>query len=630
VRGPVAALVLLAAAGTAAAGDPEHPLFTSGEEEWMELRGRIEAGVRDVRGKEGRYEQDVNLDGGFRLLDAELTGTSLQDGLWADEFSMHLRGLGDPNRLAGFRVRADGAYDLRFHADRLEYIYRATADAHPWDSTRDSVGASLSLHLGPGTVLRVTEERLRRTGDARLEMRYRDDQYFPAAAVLAYEGRFHSAGLDGSRGDFRWGGTVSWSHADDDSVRVLEAPASNAGDTGRYRNLSDIDRRAVVGRAGLKLLDRKVDLSVTGGYHAGETDSRVRGAEAVTPLALPGTAYTDLRATTEANARGWFGRGEVLVLPHGDWEVLGRYEARSDRVLGGADILLRDLPPPSVPAGPYTPLPESSRTEADLTRTGLEVRWRASKAWRFRAGGEQVRERIVFRENELYGAFLERVEAWNPVTVAATAGADWTPVEGFDASLLARGTRARRAATALSADEGRTLTARLRARGTAGWHATAFARVKQRNEDSTDSSSLYDAYGWSGGHAGEGHFVELTLSRRDLSTSSDTYFVVDASSPTGTTRTPHRVSHDESVTQASLDFSKDVAGPLRAFGSLRWADGTGDARYAQSDLSLGLGWRLSRSAELKAEGRRVAYAEGDRSVDDYEARILTVSVAYEF
>ncbi len=615
--------LLLLAAGAAAA--EEHPLFSSGEEDWMELRGGFEAGVRAVTGKEGRYEQDVNLDGGFRLLSAEIAGTSLQEGLWADAFSLSVVGLGDPNRLMDFRLRAEDSFDLRVHADRQEYIYRATADPNPWDTTRDATGMSLSVNLAKSLVLRFSTDRLRREGDGDVEMKYRDDQPFPAAAVLDYEGNFRSAGFDGTSGALRFGGTFSWGRSEDDSMRTLEAPAPNAGDTGRYRNVSDVSTESAVGRAGWKSARGTVDVSVSGGYHAAETDSVVRGTEAVTPSTGVGVGYTDLRAVTEANARGWFGRAEVLVLPHADWEILGRYEDRTDAVVGSADTRVRDVPPPQPPGGPYLAVPESTRSDADLNRVGAEARWRASRAWRFRAGAEQVRERITSDQED---RFSVESREWSPTTVAATAGADWSPSDRFDASLLGRGARARDAATALSLDEGNSLSLRLRARRPDGWHATAFARVKQRSEDSADAFSRYDNYGYSMGHAADDRSLEFTISRQDLRTSADTRFVVDASSnPAGS---PHRLRYSESVTAFTVGLSQEVWGPLRAFGSLRWADGDGDSPYVQSDLSLGVGWRFVPEAELRVEGRRVAYLEDGRSVDDYAAKILTVSVAYEF
>ena len=617
----LAALALLLLAGEADRAVP-----AAGEGDWMEMRGGFEAGVRAVTGKEGRYEQDVNLDGGFRLLAAHLEGTSEDRGAAVDAFSASIVGLGDPNRRFDFRIRADDSFDFRVFSDRLEYIYRATADPHPWDTTRDLTGASLSLDLAKNLVLRLSNDRLHREGSGDVAMRYGlDDQDLPVAAVLDYEGWTRTASLDGTAGAFRFGGTLGWGRAEDDSVRTLVVPASAPGDTGRYRVLSSVNTGSAVARAGWKAPGGAVDLSLSGGYHEAETDSSVRTMEAITPVGLGNQGFTDWKATTEANARGWFGRAELLLLPHRDWEVLGRYEDRSNSVVGTADNWKRDVPPGFPPGGPYNSQPEFTRSDADLARIGVEGRWRASRPWRFRAGAEQVRERITSLEVD---SLAVRDRSWSPTTVAATAGADWTPNGRFDASLLARGARARDAATALSLDEGNSLSFRMRARRPDGWHATAFARLKRRTEDSADAFSTYDSYGYSMGHAGEGRSLDFTISREDLTTAADTAYIVDAT--VNPARSFHRVRYDESVTAFTIDMSQQVKGPLRAYGSLRWADGNGDNPYVQSDLSVGLGWRLSEVAELRAEGRRVAYLENDRSVDDYAAEILTLSVACEF
>ena len=68
-------------------------------------------------------------------------------------------------------------------------------------------------------------------------------------------------------------------------------------------------------------------------------------------------------------------------------------------------------------------------------------------------------------------------------------------------------------------------------------------------------------------------------------------------------RGPWTAEYDESVLAATLDFSQEISGPLRAFGRARWADGTGDLPYEQVDAALGLGWRFVPSTELRAEAR---------------------------
>ncbi len=593
----------------------DHPLFSSGNEDWMELRGDLEAGWRSVSGKEGRYAQDVNLDGGLRLLAADLEGSALERGLLADAFSLNLRGIGDPDRLASFSIRSDEAYDLRVHSDRQEYAFRSTGDPHPFDTVREDDGGRLSFHLLRNLEVHLSEDRLHRGGDADLQEYFPDSRRnlsFPVAATLDYDGRFHSAGFDGSTGDFRFGATWSWSRAKDDSLRLLDRPGTLGRDLGRYENLSSISSESASARAGVRLWQGKADLEVQGTWNAGETDTRLREHDSYN-LQNPTTyQFLDSVGQTESNTRGGSGRVDLTVLPHPDWELLARYETRFQDEIGNGVAWLR-----GTPSGPFTALPVSTGTDTDLQRTGLEARWRPSSAWRFRAGAEEVQETIVTRDN--------RLREWDPVTTAATAGTDWRPSDRFDGSLLLRESRTRNAATQLSADEGDWLSLRLRGKLDGGFHGTLFARVKRRTNEAADAFSTYDSYGCAFGQSDADGFAEASITREDFTYASDTRFVVDLNA-----KSNYRVRSDEAVTALTLDFSRKVKGPLRAFGSARWAEGSGGSPYLQSDASLGLGWRFSKGVELRLEGRRVVYAERDRSVDDYAARLITLSILYEF
>jgi hypothetical protein len=614
-----AALAAAALSPSARAGEPgeepppEHPLFSSGTEDWMELRGAFEPGYRVVRDREGRYDQDVNLRGGLRLLSAHLEGSALQEGLWADRFAFDLSGIGDPIQHVGFEVRADDRYDLRIHSDRDAYVFRSAGDPHPFDTLRDSDGVRLSVRASKGLELRFTSERLRREGDANLDHWFPSYLSFPVAATVDYEGLTQSAGLDGSSGALRYGASWTWGVAEDDSMRLLDRPDTPVRDLGTYRNRSDVRTGTATGRLGLRLWKGKVDLSVLGSWHAGETDTRVFGTEQWS--SSPTTpAFRRTRGVTESNSRGWTGRAEALLLLHPDWEVLARRESTSRAQDGDGVLWIRPAA-----ASPPIPQPFFASADADLDRTGVEARWRASKEWRFRAGAEEVRERVV--ERDLY------VDSWSPTTAAATAGADWSPSERFDASLLVREARARDPATEVSADEGRWVSFRLRARRPDGFHGTLFARLKQRTNGDADAVVSYDSYGYAFGHASPTGWMEFSITRQDTTFAADTRFASDASAPVVTA---HRVRFDEDVLAANLDFSEKLLGPLRLFGAARWADGGGGVPYVQSDVSLGLGWRFVKEAELRIEGRRVAYIETNRNVDDYAARIATLSILYEF
>lgn len=604
---PAALLLLAAPAGADGEGDRGivHPVLEDPSGPLMEFRGGVEAGFRFVDGDEGRYDQDLRLGQGLRLLAADVRGDALVEGLGVDSIEMRARGLGDPDTRFDFRARERETWDFSMHADRLEYGFVHGGELHPFETTRTSEGAS--LHLRPRKTLEVHlgTEHLQRTGDATLEQLYRDGRDLPLPARLDYDGRTWTAGFDATAGALRFGGSGAWARSTDESLRTLDPAASPPPDEVLYRNVSDASSRTWTGRAGLRLLGGRLDLSGSGGYSTAEADARVHAS-------LLSPAPSEERGASSAEMRHRWWRGEVLALPGGDWEVLARYERRLTDERSRADLFF--------PTAPYFVVAGEPRARARLGRLGVEARWKASREWRFRGGLERVDERVVTRENE--------IESWTPKTRIATAGADWSPSDRLDASLLVRAADQRDDATQLSPGEAEGLTLRVRARDRSGDYATAFARLKDRQVDRSDSEARVNAAGIVLGRAAGEGFVEATVERRTFLVASDTRFVVDDA--VNAVKSPRRVRYDEESLAAGLDFSQPVAGPLRAFGRGWWNRATGDAPWRRYDAALGVGWRLCPSTELRLEGRRVVLNEDGPYRGDYRADILTVSVLWEF
>jgi hypothetical protein len=597
--------------------EPDHPGVVIEGRQVMDFRGGVEVGGRAVTGKEGRYEQDVNLDGGFRLFSAEIEGNSLEEGMAIDVLSFRLFGLGDPMQSFDFRAAAKEFYDLRFTSTREENVYRATRDPHPLDTLRVRDAGSLSVHLAERFEIHLSTERLQRRGDGVLDQYYipRSD-YYPVAADIDFERRTHTAGFDASSGGFRFGGTGDWTGATDDALRTLDYSDAATRSEGTYRNKSRITGRGFTGRAGWKSAGGLLDLSVQGGYRTSESDTEIQedAVELITGAPIP---YWTQVGTSEANARSRWWRGEALLAPAEGFEILGRWEETSGSVVGDADSTVNSA---------ATDVFDTT-ADATLRRAGLEANWRATNAWRLRAGAEQVSE----RRTEQVGATSASdrdADVWAPSTLVGTAGVDFRPSSALDASLLARFAAANDPATALSTESGRALSFRLRARPGAGWHATGFARVKQRSTEESDSMVDYDSYGLSVGREGAGGWFELSATREEFVLEADSVVVLSTGLPV--VRSPFRSEYAESVDSATLDFSVVVSGPLRCFGNARWGEGDGDIPYDQLDAGAGLGWRFVPAAEFRIEARRVSYKEPDRGVDDYSASIYTFSILWEF
>ncbi len=509
--------------------------------------------------------------------------------------------------------------------DRQEHVFPGASDPHPFDTVRRDTGGRLDFRPLRGLEVHLSTRRLRRTGDAALDQHYRDDRSLPVAATID----FHGLGFDAATGPIRFGGTWAWSRAGDDSVRTLDRPDTPQPDLGTYRNLSDVETGTATARAGVHLLDGRVDLGVVSTYSSSETSSVVQGSEVSVgtgPDGRQGTPddvawSTETRGRTESDSRGRTWRADLLVLPHPDAEVLVRVERRRADARGDADLRLRvQSPPYSDPSQAFGPVPQETSAKERLAREGIEARWRITPEWRLRGGAERVDERVAVRDRD--------TDLWTPRTTAGTAGFDFTPSERFDASVLGRVSRTADAPTSLSAEEGRGLSVRLRARRPDGWHATGFARVKQKSNGDSDAFTTYDSYGMVFGRGHDGGFFEASLTREDFTLASDTRFAVDL----GVTpvKTPHRVRYDEAATSAALDFSQALSGPLRAFGSGHWTDAHGDLPFVRYDAALGLGWRFVPSTELRLEVRRISFDENGAFRDDYRSRIVTLSVRWEF
>jgi hypothetical protein len=610
--------------------DPSRPGITLRDRKLYEFSGGVEAGVRFVSGEGGRYEQDVNLDDGFRLLSLRFDAQAMERGLAVDDVSFRAHGLGgDPSRGGRLEVRRREAFDLVLTRDVSEFVHVASGGWHPFDTERSASAARLSIRATDAVTVRLGADALDRTGRSRLDALWRGTDPVAVDGPVDYRRRGYDAGIDARAGAFRFGVGYALSDADDDTPRFLRLPAKAGGYAGTFRTSSDVDTGTASAHAGVSLLGGDLDLVAAAFLRRARNRSTVDGSEVV-PVdggdGIPNSGdeiptQLDTRGGSQARMREAEIRFDARVRPHADWDVLARVQRRSyDEAARYALGLRFTVPAPPLPGDPFSPSTGGADGDGVQDRYSLEATWRASKPLRFRAGAERILED--------YSSGTDRVPRRSPRTVALTAGADWSPVRAFDASLLVRSARSGGAATRISLDAGETVTFRSRLRGNDGGHVSTFVRTRERREDDARSRVRADAMGVAGGIAGEKGFLEVTLQRHRFLLAADTRFVRDLAF--GFTKEEARVRSDEEVDSLSVDFSREISGPLRVFGSARVARGRGDFRYDGRDASLGLGVRLSPSAELRCEGRGAAWREEGASTDDYRAKILTVSLAWEF
>ncbi len=86
----------------------------------------------DLNGNQGKYDQLLNLQQGFRLFDLELNAqpTELNHG-WFDYFSLTAQGLGgDPFPVVNLDIRKNGLYKLRVNYRATQYVYELPQTAY--------------------------------------------------------------------------------------------------------------------------------------------------------------------------------------------------------------------------------------------------------------------------------------------------------------------------------------------------------------------------------------------------------------------------------------------------------------------------------------------------------------------
>ncbi len=119
----------------------------------FEWRGLVEFGHRFVSrsGSRDRYATDVDLDAGFRLVDARLEGDGETD--WLDRIDLRARDVGDPWRRLSAEFGKRDRYEARFDAESRVFEYRARGDYARVSRETDQLGATLDVELSDAVTL---------------------------------------------------------------------------------------------------------------------------------------------------------------------------------------------------------------------------------------------------------------------------------------------------------------------------------------------------------------------------------------------------------------------------------------------------------------------------------------------
>lgn len=157
--------------------------------------GRLSLGVRsvDVNGSRPKFREDIDLSGGARLFELGFTLFPEERYRWlADRVDVDVRNLGgDPFRTLRLGVRKFGAFNFKFDRRGSDYFYddvilpsaladnnRVSAgDFHRFDFERIRDAAQLTVNLTPAATLDFGMERSSRTGSSTTTREVQRDEF---------------------------------------------------------------------------------------------------------------------------------------------------------------------------------------------------------------------------------------------------------------------------------------------------------------------------------------------------------------------------------------------------------------------------------------------------------------------
>jgi len=159
-----------------------------------ELTGSVLLGVRrvDVDGTQTKYREDVNLDDGGRVFNAQLSYVAPTGEMPVDRVELDAANLGgDPFETLHLGVRKYGSYDLKLDRRRSEYFYDDTilpaavasvsgstgGDFHTFDFERIRSTAAVDIDVTPATRVSLGLENQTRTGDSTTTLTVERDEF---------------------------------------------------------------------------------------------------------------------------------------------------------------------------------------------------------------------------------------------------------------------------------------------------------------------------------------------------------------------------------------------------------------------------------------------------------------------
>lgn len=572
------------------------------------VRGVVQGGWRFVGGEEGRYEQDVNLEDGPRLMAADVqAGLDDRDPL-SPTAQFRVSGLGDAHESALLRARRSDQWRVTLTARRDELPFLGQNGLHGGETLRSTAAAdgdfrlSPSARLGVGYDRRVTEGEVRGTyfdNGTVIPVGVENDRVAEeACASVAVHGRAWHASLRQA-----W----TWETGEDTRDRDLSAPGAPdrlvLDDDSRMRGpatsvlggFEALDGRlSVEARAARSVLGREVDSE--------EFRSGLIGA----------TPFT--RRTTAEGSRDrvlWSGALDASFAFRPRWAVDLSLDGRSLREDGDVRVATAD----SILG------PSAARTDERISQRVLServgLRHELEPGFTVRGGLERETDRLDRTGNAppdetvaTHGAFLA---AEGKVTPEWTVRAE------------ARQARGSERFTPLTPEDRQTWRLGAAYRDEADWRWSFDWQYSRLEAEDSGLGSSGNALRVAGGWGKPEEFaVDASWTIRQQTLVVDTLAFVGTSLAAGEAESKIRAH------VLDLRLAVPISGRLRLVAGGNWIRDDGSLPVRALDLGLGLRWEISKTLAAVAEVRRREYDEVGLSTLDYSADILQVSVELRF
>ena len=574
-------------------------------------RGRVEAGWRFVGGEEGRYDQDVNLDDGPRLLAVDASaGLDDADPL-APRLDLAASGLGDPVASARRRARAGGRWSV---------VVGGRPGARP-------VPGAHGRHGGGGR---------RATRSASMDLRL--DRTFRAAA-----------GYD--RVDVE--GDVAGTLFDNGVVVPVSGDADRLSDrawaslSGRGRGWHASLRQAWLWETGRDGRSRDFSAPAAPDFYAFDDDSRMTGPRTA---AIVGAESRDGRFSIEARGSRTDLERDVDLLEHRRSVVASTTVERRAVTEGTKELLLHD----GAVDGAFA-FTDRWALEGGISRRALREDGRTETTTTLDSGGGPVttagrsdqsvshillEERLALRHT-LEGGFQFRggVEAVSDALDdrGPSPRAGTVRTRGFfggaegkiTPELTFRGefhtARSSGQFTPMDPEDHGTWRAAAAWRDAEGWRAgTDWTYSRFRSRDSGLDVSGNQLRVWGGVGLEDGFTADASYTVRKQTTEVDTRSFVSSTLADG------KASSEIRAHLLTAWVGIPLAARLRLTASATWVEDLGSLPLRTFDGALGLRWEISKTLAARVEVLRRSYDETGVEALDYTADILQVSLEMRF